>query len=401
MPSIDHTHLFKDVLSEKSSQLPPSSRSKSPSRLNVRSASRKGKGKESDLDEEEFLKESYRIYNHLLSLQHLLTSVRKPYLSTVEPPPLSRRSHKENKAADEDEQNEWKKWERVKYLTDRERDEIDLRARMILRRCKERVNALEISEHARKSKTPSTSSAKATVLSFLPSLLPSESSSSFPPLINAHRASVLWTLNDYLARLTSTVSDLQEERSKRREERSKTLGSGASIEASRMNNLAQSQSKSVNHKIPDGIMVGVDDPAFTTSDSHLSNGNGYTGGLGIMNPSDVPIEDQITSSQIQSFENENNVLLEHMSSTLSSVLSAESSLLEISQLQSELVRHLSQQTEMVDQLYEDAVGSVSQVGKANEQLKKARERGKEGRLFLLVFLIGASLGLLFLDWYAA
>ena len=45
-----------------------------------------------------------------------------------------------------EEEEEWKKWERVKYLTDRERDEIDLRARMILRRCKDRVGMLELAE---------------------------------------------------------------------------------------------------------------------------------------------------------------------------------------------------------------------------------------------------------------
>lgn len=90
-----------------------------------------------------------------------------------------------------------------------------------------------------------------------------------------------------------------------------------------------------------------------------------------------------------------------MSSTLSSVLSAEASLLEISQLQSELIRHLAQQTEMVEQLYEDAVGSVAEVKRANEQLTKARERGKDGRLFLLIFILGASFSLLFLDWYVA
>ena len=38
------------------------------------------------------------------------------------------------------------RWEGSKYLSDRERDEIDLRARMILRRCRERVSALEDGE---------------------------------------------------------------------------------------------------------------------------------------------------------------------------------------------------------------------------------------------------------------
>ncbi|KAK6906048.1 hypothetical protein I203_100029 [Kwoniella mangroviensis CBS 8507] len=393
----NHTSEFQSIISERLSSLPPSTRSKSPSRINDSARKGKGKGKEKDgvEDEEEFLKEAYRIHRHLTSLSHLLSSVRKPYLSTIEPPPLSRRAHNHNHDGGGDEMNEWKKWEKVKYLTDRERDEIDLRARMILRRCKERVGVLELDEQTRKSKTTSSaiSSTKSTVLSFLPSLLPldsSSSSSTFQPLINAHRASVLWTLNDFLAKLTSTISDLQEERFKRKQERMKSLGSNATLEASQLN------TSKGNRKIPDGVIVGVDDPAFSTSslDPHLA-----ASGIGITDSSTK--QSELTESQIQQFENENNILLENMSSTLSTVLSAESSLLEISKLQNELIQHLTQQTEMIDQLYSEAIDSVGSMDKANEQLKKARDTNKESRVFLLVFLIGSSLALLFLDWYAA
>lgn len=107
----------------------------------------------------------------------------------------------------------------------------------------------------------------------------------------------------------------------------------------------------------------------------------------------------LSAAQIQAFESENNALLTHLETTLSSVLSAEKSLLEISELQTQLVQQLVQQTEMVDLLYEQAVSSVGEMKGAEQQLKKAKERGGEARLFLLVFLIGASLALLFLDWY--
>jgi syntaxin 18 len=90
-----------------------------------------------------------------------------------------------------------------------------------------------------------------------------------------------------------------------------------------------------------------------------------------------------------------------MESTLSSVLEAEKSLLEVSTLQTELIKNLAQQTELTDRLYEEAVGSVGEMGKANVQLKEAKRRGEEGRLFLLIFLIGASMALLFLDWYSS
>ncbi|OCF35576.1 syntaxin 18 [Kwoniella heveanensis CBS 569] len=445
MPPHDQTGVFHSILDDhlasssssgQSNGNATSKRPKSPFEARVgagasRSPSRSRKGKEVQKEEEEFLKEAYRIHAHLASLTHLLKTVRKAYLSTIEPPPLSRRAPRDrtnpyassssssdpNVQEDGAAEGEWRKWEKVKYLTDKERDEIDLRARMILRRCKDRVGVLELSEQARKSKAPSSSShTQQTLLSFLPSLLASEEQTNlsriYPPIITAHRASVLWYLNTYLSKLTSTLSDLQEERYKRREERGRSLGAGASLELASIGAKKDISGglQSGGRRIPDGMIVDVHDPAFSlhggsATDPHLGakgsaavNGSGT--GIGIIDASAGPVEAQLTPAQIQQFESENNVLLDQMSSTLSSVLSAESSLLEISQLQSELIQHLSSQNEMIDQLYEDAIGSLGSLGDANEQLKKARERGKESRLFLIVFLLGASLGLLFLDWYA-
>jgi syntaxin 18 len=174
-------------------------------------------------------------------------------------------------------------------------------------------------------------------------------------LIKAHRSSVLWTLNDRLAKTSASLTDLQEERSRRREERNKSLGGQAAKETSWF----------------EGITSG------------LTGQNGNEMSKPII-PSDEPsIESQLSPVQLQALESENSALLENMESTLSSVLSAERSLLEISSLQTELVKNLVQQTEITDRLYEEAVGS------------------EEGRMFLLIFLLGASLALLFLDWYAA
>jgi len=85
--------------------------------------------------------------------------------------------------------------------------------------------------------------------------------------------------------------------------------------------------------------------------------------------------------------------------TLQAVRQAESRLLDISALQMELVSHLTRQTELTDQLYEDAIATTSMVEKGNVQLREARRRSKDGRLFVLVFLIGASISLLFLHYY--
>ncbi|ORY28781.1 snare-complex protein syntaxin-18 N-terminus-domain-containing protein [Naematelia encephala] len=349
----DHTAAFRDILGESSSRTasltPPRSRSPRPSQP------------------DEFLKEAYRIYEHLTSLNTLLASIRKPYLSLTTQPPLSRRPRpaESNDNEAEAEGQELRKWQGSKYLSDRERDEIDLRGKMILRTCRERVGILEESEKGRHKAAPTPSSIFHTLL---PSLTPTSTSTTASTLLSAHRASILWTLDRLLATTSQTMTNMQEERSKRRDERSRTLGGQAAREVA----ILQAR-------------AGPSNPAVET----------------IISPDDEPpIEDQLSPEQLQEFASENSALLSHMEQQLSSVLSAEKSLLEISAMQTELVRHLVQQTEITDRLYDEAVGSVSEVTKANEQLKTAKRRGEEGRLFLLVFLVGASLGILFLDWYS-
>lgn len=220
------------------------------------------------------------------------------------------------------------------------------------------------------------------IFNFLPSLAPAPVDSS-GPLLTAHRASIVWTLTNMLAKLSQTQTDMQEERAKRRAERSRTLGGGAAREAAAMQVTADRGARS-------GAGSGVPTPIMAVPAAALS----------IMPEDEPPIDQQLSAEQLQQFESENNALLEHMESQLSSVLAAEKSLLEISSLQTELVRHLVQQTEITDKLYDEAVGSVAEMGKANTQLKQAKERSGEARLYLLVFLVGASMALLFLDWYA-
>jgi len=121
--------------------------------------------------------------------------------------------------------------------------------------------------------------------------------------------------------------------------------------------------------------------------------------------SDVPPSDEeddeieLSSSQILQFETENASILRTVQDTLESVQQAESRLIDISALQMELVTHLTRQTALTDQLYEDAIATTTTVEKGNVQLREARRRAKDGRLFISLFLVGASLSLLFLHYY--
>ena len=245
-----------------------------------------------------------------------------------------------------------------------------------------------------------TQPAKSALYTLLPTLAPLDESKAFQPLITAHRASVIWTLNDLLAKLSGVMSDMQEERVKRRQERSRTLGGMASKEAASFGLSASVPTTSGSSgRSSAGFSSSAPDQSSIASLFQSKKGDN-TQTQQIIPPDEPPIEEELSAEQIQQFASENNALLEHMESQLNTVLSAEKSLLEISAMQTELVRHLTQQTELTEQLYDQAVASVAEVGGANVQLRQARQRGEEGRLFLLVFLIGASLALLFLDWYS-
>jgi syntaxin 18 len=111
------------------------------------------------------------------------------------------------------------------------------------------------------------------------------------------------------------------------------------------------------------------------------------------------IDSILTPFQIQQFEAETSALLNSTESDLKALQKAETSLLEISALQSQLAIHLTQQSELTDQLWAESVEVTGKVTEGNVQLKKARERNREGRVWLLIFLVGASLSLLFLDYY--
>ena len=76
---------------------------------------------------------------------------------------------------------------------------------------------------------------------------------------------------------------------------------------------------------------------------------------------------------------------------------AQKSLIEISELQTQLVDNLATQSAHIDQLVADSMNTTENVGGGNKQLKKAKERNRDSRVWLLIFLIGASLSLLFLE----
>ena len=247
---------------------------------------------------------------------------------------------------------------------------------------------------------------------FLPArLLQGSEATAASDFVAAHHASITWYLSRRLAEASQAQKEMQEERVKRQLERTRTLGSGAAKEAAL---IGHQSSVPISFSNPEQAQDTAPGSWLGNASSNLASSLAATIGVNsswnetkpsyITTPTeDIEEEDEdeleLTASQIMQFEDENAAILRNVQDTLASVQQAESRLLEISQLQTELITHLTHQTELTDQLFEDAIATTSTMDKGNEELREARRRGKDSRLYILVFLIGASLSLLFLHYY--
>jgi len=123
-------------------------------------------------------------------------------------------------------------------------------------------------------------------------------------------------------------------------------------------------------------------------------------------------EEELTQEQLQMFEKENQDMLKHYQDTLDQVRwvegiprwnkahltccrNAEKSLVEISELQTELVNNLATQSAHIDQLVADSFLTTENVGGGNKELKKATERKSTAKY---VFYASCSLSLFLVVW---
>jgi len=182
---------------------------------------------------------------------------------------------------------------------------------------------------------------------------------------------------------------MQEERIRRQMEKAKTLGSSAisyDIKSSQVTTHSNQPERSfsaftssfMRREQPDqSLMVAQELESDEESEDDL----------------------ELSPAQIQQFEEENAAILRQVENTLQAVQQAESRLLEISSLQTELVVQLAKQTETVEQLYDEAITTQGEVEKGHVQLRQARERAKSSRKWILIFILGATMAMLFLHWY--
>ncbi|CAO3612078.1 unnamed protein product [Mucor fragilis] len=353
---------FRQLVETKAAVLPPSSQRKAPSSPRHH--------KETDEHSYDlFTKEAYRIYQHITSLKRFLITIRPAYLSTSKRS-THRSSQRQTTQHDLDTGSTdslFAIFSAGNNLTDRERDEIDFQAKLIIRRCIDRIKELEEAEKIRQRNEASKPASR--LAHFLGTLSHgggnSSGSNTTEDVLFVHRSSMTWFLNQQLMQVSQIQKDQQEIRLTREIEKSE-------------NQLAKST---------------YAEPVYRPDVDHQQQQQQAI-------QDENPFEQALSQEQIQMLEKENSVMLEDLNNTLNQVKSAEKALLEISTLQTQLTNHLAAQTIQTDKLYADAIATTEKVEQGNLQLITARERNKSSRNFMLIFLLGASFVLLFLDWYS-
>ncbi|KAG8889780.1 hypothetical protein FRB98_002702 [Tulasnella sp. 332] len=333
-----------------------------------------------------YLAEAYTILKHITTLNSLLASSRRAYLNVD----TNHGSGRQARNFDLSATSSGDDFASIKSLTNEERDQIDLQARILLTKCADRVKEMELIEKRRQDAVAAQTNPLARLL---PTRLTGSISNAAADLVAAHRTNITWYLTRRLADASQTQKEMQEERIRRQTERTKTLGSSAAAYDAAMLSHPSSQGKSARSTFESlgSFMLGGTSKSNSGYQSQLPQEGTYA--------SDEEDELELTAGQVQQFEEENAALLRSMEDTLAAIQLAESRLLDISSLQTELIVQLTRQAEVVDQLYDEAIASQGEVEKGHVQLKKARDRAQESRKWILAFILGATGAMLFLHWY--
>ncbi|KAF2275674.1 uncharacterized protein EI97DRAFT_434094 [Westerdykella ornata] len=305
---------------------------------------------------DEFLKEAYRIRAHIVELHTYLRSIRQSYLSIARPPRRKQHARVNGAAPLPGADGE------TKYLTDKERDEIDTNAKQLLRELNHAVRGLSDTEQLRQEAERTIAYKKRAKQGLgmigrwaaggaLTAKSPEEQlQEAKANTLKVHRESIIWYLQRQLEECGRFQSSMMEIRLAREVEKS----------------------KSILHKARATIPIPED---YSGANGGAHPSNEYRGKTSAQQDEEIrAVEQQLDPEQLQLFAQENQDMLKHYEDTLDQVRMAEKSLLEISELQTTLANNLSIQSAHIEQLVEDSHLTTENVGSGNKELQRATER---------------------------
>ncbi|KAF8453649.1 hypothetical protein BGX38DRAFT_390786 [Terfezia claveryi] len=320
---------------------------------------------------DKFLQEAYTIEAHISNLTRDLLAIRSSYLSTARAPPQTRirRTSSGSSISSFDSVAE-----RL-YLTDKERDVIDLEAKAVIGESIQAIQRLESAEKIRidterikyQKQKRRLDLGKVLRGGWKTILVDEEAEKADMEdegmkAIRLHRESIIWVLRNRLEKASEIQRTQQETRVMRQVEKSKSMlykATGAAVPQSRPGSSAGASAADI---FRDGVV--------------LKKGAGSAwGGTGFLLPEEREnIEQVLSPEQLQIFAKENQDMMKYYEDTLDQVRTAEKSLIEISEMQTQLASNLASQSVFIDQLVADSITTVENLEKGNKQLKEASER---------------------------
>ncbi|PKS05884.1 hypothetical protein jhhlp_007715 [Lomentospora prolificans] len=328
---------------------------------------------------EEFLKEAYRIpttdaafeitswcvlmasepqNSHISNLHNELKDVRQAYLSTAQP----RKTHLRTGQAQ-------------RYLTDRDREEVDANAKQIIRELNASIRILDDAENKRRhDEEIAIRKRYGSGLGALGSWAAGgrkteehEAAEGKARDVGIHRDGVLWFLRKRLELCCATQQSMMEARLTREMERNRSVLANANIPL----------------------------PGYNPAQERRSSVKSSGSSLPPPQQESFEADPSLTEEQIQMFEKGNQDMMTHYQMTLDKVRTAEQSLVEIAELQTVLVNNLAVQSAHIEQLVADSDNMVENVGGGNKELKKATQRPSAARY---TFFAASGLCMFLIVW---
>ncbi|KAJ3017855.1 hypothetical protein HKX48_003346 [Thoreauomyces humboldtii] len=119
-----------------------------------------------------------------------------------------------------------------------------------------------------------------------------------------------------------------------------------------------------------------------------------------MDPPEEDVAVHLSARDKMMLEAANEELLETLESSMDQVRRTTQTLQEISTLHSRLSHEVTTQSQAIDALYDESWKTTETMQRGNEQLVSAQKRFGAARIWVLLFLVTASVVLLFLDYYS-
>ena len=244
------------------------------------------------------------------------------------------------------------------YLTDEDRNDIDNIAGYILKTCSEMIVGLKYQIRI----------------------------SDFKQQEKEHKENMVLMIEDYLKQVAKIFTEQKSIRKRKSEQLNESLKlqplkPNIFSKVTTSTDVKAADSVKINENVHDSSSLKIQDINGDTSEPpHLKH-------------------EQLSSEDVQMFENENQQLYNELNAITDEINQIESKVVHITELQQMFTEKVLVQDATMESISTTVVGSTENVKEANEQIRQAIQRNANLRVWLLLFLLVMSFTLIFLDWY--